>query len=159
MLTDGRNGQLLMDERVARGGAGSGRELAMIGSGRIGGFCGAEAVETWGTSEGPLEVTRQVTLAELDERRCAGAVVLDVRNGNEWDAGHIPGATHIPLGYLLESLAQVPRDAPNVVHCQGGGRSALAARILQAHGLTNVPNLVSGLGGSSTGVLPVDSAP
>ncbi|MEP6573267.1 MAG: MBL fold metallo-hydrolase [Gemmatimonadota bacterium] len=156
LLPYDRDFYLIIDERVAPGVEGVVRDLAMIGLDRIGGFFGAEAVETWGTSEGPLEVTRQLTLAELDERRRAGALVLDVRNGNEWDAGHIPGAKHIPLGYLPESLAQIPRDVSIVVHCQGGGRSAIAASILQAHGHKNVQNLGPGFGGYQSAGMPVE---
>jgi hydroxyacylglutathione hydrolase len=147
---------LIIDERSAHGVEGAVRDLAMIGLDRIGGFFGAEAVETWGTSEGALEITRQITLAELPERRQAGAMILDVRNESEWNAGHLPGATHIPLGYLPDRLAEIPKDVPVVVHCQGGGRSAIAASLLQANGFHNVQNLGAGFGGYQAAGMPAE---
>ncbi|MBM3809112.1 MAG: MBL fold metallo-hydrolase [Acidimicrobiia bacterium] len=70
--------------------------------------------------------------------------VIDVRNDNEWKAGHIPSAMHIPLGRLQERIVEVPADKPVVVQCQMGGRSAIAASILQKLGRTNVTNLAGG---------------
>ena len=52
--------------------------------------------------------------------------VVDVREPYEWDAGHIDGARHIPLGELPNRLDEVPRDADIVVYCRSGGRSARA---------------------------------
>ena len=77
-----------------------------------------------------------------------GAVaVLDVRTDAEWNAGHIPGAVHVPLGRLPERLASLPRTVPLVVHCQGGTRSAIAASLLRAQGFDDVTNLAGGFAG------------
>jgi hydroxyacylglutathione hydrolase len=70
--------------------------------------------------------------------------VLDVRGRTEWESGHLPGVENIPLGYLTDRLAEIPRDKPLVVHCQSGARSAIATSVLQAQGLTNVVNLTGG---------------
>jgi hydroxyacylglutathione hydrolase len=51
---------------------------------------------------------------------------------------------NIPLGYLAERLQEIPRDRPVVVHCQTGGRSAIAASVLQAVGFKDVFNLAGG---------------
>lgn len=51
---------------------------------------------------------------------------------------------NIPVGYLTDRLEEIPRDKPLVVHCQGGARSAIAASLLRAKGLTNVINLTGG---------------
>ena len=72
------------------------------------------------------------------------AVVIDVRNQSEWDAGHLPGAHHVQLGTLERRLDEVPRDGVVVVHCQGGTRSAIAASLLAARGFRNVINLQGG---------------
>ncbi|HYW05805.1 MAG TPA: rhodanese-like domain-containing protein, partial [Longimicrobium sp.] len=75
----------------------------------------------------------------------SGAVrVLDVRGAAEWEAGHIPGAIHIPVGYLPDRIAEIPRDLPLVVQCQGGARSAIAASVLQARGVGGVLNYGGG---------------
>lgn len=54
--------------------------------------------------------------------------LLDVREPDEWDAGHIAGSQHIPLGQLAARLAEVPRDKVVVCVCRSGGRSARAQR-------------------------------
>ena len=73
-----------------------------------------------------------------------GLVLIDVRNDNEWDEGHIDSAIHIPLGHLAERINEVPADKPIVVHCQMGGRSAIAASLLQKLGRKDVTNLTGG---------------
>jgi adenylyltransferase/sulfurtransferase len=73
------------------------------------------------------------------------AVFVDVREPHEWDEGHVPDATHIPLGTLLENTApELPRDTQMVVYCRGGTRSKRALQYLQTLGFTNGKNLVGG---------------
>ena len=79
-----------------------------------------------------------------------------MRGRAEWDEGHMPGATNIPLGYLADRIAEVPPDVPVAVHCQSGARSAIAASILQAAGRKNVANLSGGIAGWRTGGHPVE---
>jgi hydroxyacylglutathione hydrolase len=67
-----------------------------------------------------------------------------VRNASEFAAGHVPGAQHIPLGHLAERIKEIPRDKPLVVHCQGGGRSAIATSVLQKLGVTNAEDMRGG---------------
>lgn len=69
---------------------------------------------------------------------------LDVRNQNEWEQGHIPGAIHIPLGQLPKRLNEIPQDDEIVVYCASGFRSAIASSILQAKGIKNAVNLSGG---------------
>lgn len=77
-----------------------------------------------------------VTVPELPD----GAAVLDVREDDEWAAGHAPDAVHIPLGELAGRLDEVPNDGSLYVVCRGGGRSARATAYLNANGwdATNV---------------------
>jgi adenylyltransferase/sulfurtransferase len=74
------------------------------------------------------------------------AAVIDVREKNEWDEGHIPGAVHVPRGYLEQRIERaVPdRDAPVLLYCAGGTRSVFAARTMQEMGYTNVTSLRGG---------------
>jgi hydroxyacylglutathione hydrolase len=133
------------------------RELAMIGLDRFAGYFGVNAVKEWGRSGHDLQTIRQVTSTELAGQLARGAVsVIDVRGQSEWEAGHLPGIPNIPVGYLVQRLAEVPRDRPVVVHCQGGGRSAIAASVLQAHGIPNVVNLSKGYQEWATAGLPVE---
>lgn len=72
-----------------------------------------------------------VTVSDLP----AGAAVLDVREDDEWAAGHAPDAVHIPLGELAGRLAEVPAaDGSLYVVCRGGGRSARATAYLNENG-------------------------
>lgn len=73
-----------------------------------------------------------------------GAWLLDVREDDEWVAGHAPGAAHIPLGQLSSRGAEVPRDTTIYVICRSGGRSARAAFALAAAGWDAV-NVAGGM--------------
>ena len=70
--------------------------------------------------------------------------MVDVRGASEWQEGHLPAVPNIPVGDLLARRNELPRDRPLVLHCQSGARSAIAASVLQAAGMTNVVNLVGG---------------
>ena len=62
------------------------------------------------------------------------AWLLDVREDDEWAAGHVPGATHVPLGQLGARTAEVPQDQQIYVICRSGVRSARAAQALNGAG-------------------------
>ncbi len=64
----------------------------------------------------------------------ADAVLLDVREDEEWAAGHAPGAVHIPMTTLAGRLDEIPDGDPLYVICRTGGRSARAAGYLNANG-------------------------
>ncbi|MCL3817204.1 rhodanese-like domain-containing protein [Aeromicrobium wangtongii] len=67
-------------------------------------------------------------------------VVLDVREDHEWEAGHIDGAVHIPLGEIPGRVGELDPTVRTLVICHLGGRSARATQWLQAqgHDVTNV---------------------
>jgi rhodanese-related sulfurtransferase len=73
------------------------------------------------------------------------AVVLDVREDEEWRAGHVDGATHIPMGQVPSRLDEVPEGDPVYVMCRGGGRSARVAAWLNQNGYDAV-NVGGGMG-------------
>jgi hydroxyacylglutathione hydrolase len=72
------------------------------------------------------------------------ATILDVRGHAEWEAGHLPGVANIPVGYLADRIAELPTDTPLIVQCQAGGRSSIAASLLESKGFSNVINLAGG---------------
>ena len=74
------------------------------------------------------------------------AVMIDVRDKDEWEEGHIPGATHLSRGTVeLDIEEKVPDpNAMIICHCGGGGRSALAAESLQRMGYKNVRSMAGG---------------
>ena len=82
----------------------------------------------------------EIDVAELARRHAEGAYVLDVRQPDEYEAGHVPGAVLVPLDQLEARQAEVPADRPLLVICKSGGRSAKAVQFLSATGrdATNV---------------------
>ena len=64
----------------------------------------------------------------------AGAALLDVRESDEWVAGHAPGATHLPMSELTGRMDELPDDDPLYVVCRSGGRSARVVAYLAGHG-------------------------
>jgi phage shock protein E len=92
--------------------------------------------------------TTEISPAEAAEKAKSGeAVIIDVREQDEWDEGHIPNATHLSRGTIeLEIEERVPDpNAMIICHCGGGGRSALAAESLQKMGYKNVKSMAGGL--------------
>ena len=90
---------------------------------------------------------REVDTAEADKlRQQPRAIVLDVREPDEYEQGAIPGAVHIPRGTLESSIESRVHDkaTPLVVHCAGGTRSAFAAQTLAALGYTDVVSVAGG---------------
>ena len=119
---------------------------AVHGLDHVAGYAGPEVVEAWQRSGRRLEQVAYTTTGAVAAAIGSGAVsVVDVRGSAEWDAGHLPGAIHLPLGALRDRAGELPRDRPLVVHCQGGGRATIAASILQAAGLSNVAEMRGGM--------------
>ena len=84
------------------------------------------------------------------------AVIVDVREKDEWDEEHIPNATHLSRGAIeLDIEEKVPDlNAMIICHCGGGGRSALAAESLQKMGYKNVRSMAGGFKAWKTAGLP-----
>jgi rhodanese-related sulfurtransferase len=85
-----------------------------------------------------------------------GAFLLDVREDDEWTAGHAPGAVHLRLGDLGARVAELPRDREVYVICRTGRRSAYAARALAGGGWTAI-NVADGMTGWAVAGRPMIS--
>ncbi|MDQ6827979.1 MAG: MBL fold metallo-hydrolase [Gemmatimonadota bacterium] len=130
------------------------RALAMIGVDNAAGWFATSAV----AAESHAQSVPQMTVAELATRVARNEVtVVDVRGRSEWEEGHLPGVINIPVGHLRERIAELPRDKPLVMQCQGGGRSAIAASVALALGMTDVINLVDGFAVWQRDGRPVES--
>jgi len=92
----------------------------------------------------------------LSKRR-AEYHLLDVREADEWDAGHVEGSQHIPLGTLGERLSELPSDRTIVAVCRSGSRSGAAVRGLRQLGFA-AENLDGGLASWSRAGLPLIDA-
>jgi len=81
--------------------------------------------------DGSVDVTTEQTAEALAD----GSVqVIDVREPHEWDAGHIDGMRHVPVGQLQAEAASIDQDRPVVFSCKTGGRSTMAAQAFRAAG-------------------------
>ena len=93
---------------------------------------------------------KQVTLEDLNARIEGGEelTLVDVREKDEWRQGYIPGAVHVPRGFLeMQAASKLPKkDAKLVVYCAGGIRSAFAAKALQDLGYEHVESANPGYG-------------
>jgi molybdopterin/thiamine biosynthesis adenylyltransferase/rhodanese-related sulfurtransferase len=99
---------------------------------------------------------READAATAQALQADGATFVDVREQDEVDQGAVPGAIHIPRGYLEMRVENaIPdRDAPIVVYCAGGTRSLFGAETLQHLGYTNVRSLAGGFNGWKSAGLP-----
>jgi rhodanese-related sulfurtransferase len=82
-----------------------------------------------------------VTAGDVDD----DAYLLDVREPDEWAAGHAPGAHHLPMMEVPARMAEVPTDVEVVVVCRSGGRSGQVVSYLMGNGWDNVRNLEGGM--------------
>lgn len=85
-----------------------------------------------------------------------GGVLLDVREDEEWEAGHAPEATHVPLTELESRIDEVPRDRDVVVACRSGARSGRVVAALEGAGFS-LHNLDGGMKDWAAAGLPVVS--
>ncbi len=110
----------------------------------------AGGMTAWRSEERGVDRLDLIDPDVLAERLGAGngLVVVDVRDDDEYAAGHIPGSVHIPYAHLLERLGELPSDRPIAAVCSGGKRSGLAASILQREGFRDVIHV--GHGGVGT---------
>jgi len=91
----------------------------------------------------------EVDPAQVSEHLGNGIVLVDVRESTEWDAGHIPGAKHVPRAYLesrVEGVVGSDREQQIVLYCATGQRSSLAAHTLKEQlGYENVKSMTGGI--------------
>ena len=99
---------------------------------------------------------KEVSREEAKELLEGGAQLVDVRVAHEWEAGHIAGATHLPLEELAERSNELDADRPVVLYCRGGTRSSMAAEALEGAGFDAV-KLREGIVGWEEAGLELDS--
>lgn len=90
----------------------------------------------------PVEITVDQAAGLLDN---PDVVFIDVREQDEYDAGHIPGVKLIPLGSVPSRLSEIPKDKTVVAVCRSGNRSGQAAQFLRGQGFDNVHNMAGGM--------------
>ncbi|CAG0934541.1 Sulfurtransferase [Thermoflexales bacterium] len=101
----------------------------------------------------------EISVAEAAAKREAGAFILDVRQPEEWNEVHIPGATLIPLDQLEQRVNEVPRDKEVVVICRSGNRSKPGRDFLKSAGYTQVTSVNGGMNDWSAAGYPTATGP
>jgi rhodanese-related sulfurtransferase len=106
-----------------------------------------------GVTSDPPTVT-DIDPAEADRLVGSGALMIDVREDDEWIAGHAPTATHLPMGQVVDRMGELPTDRTIVCMCRVGGRSGSVALHLAGAGY-DVRNIAGGMQAWATEGLPV----
>jgi glyoxylase-like metal-dependent hydrolase (beta-lactamase superfamily II)/rhodanese-related sulfurtransferase len=118
------------------------RLAAVVGITRLGGFLAGGAT-SWRAEERPVARTERIGVDELHDRE--GEVqILDVRERDEWDAGHIPGSVHAPYHDIDAVPEGIDPARPVAAICMSGQRSAVAASLLERHGAERVIHVADG---------------
>ena len=97
---------------------------------------------TFPTSVAAMSI-HEITAAELEELLAAGVRLIDVRETDEYTAGHVPGAVHIALGTVPHHVDAFRGDGPAYVICRSGARSMRACEYLAQEGVEAV-NIAGG---------------
>lgn len=101
------------------------------------------------------ETSREVSRDEAQKLIEDGAQLVDVRADHEWEAGHIAGATHVPLAELAGRTPEIDPERPVVLYCRGGTRSTMAADALAEAGF-DAAKLSEGIVGWAEAKLPLE---
>jgi hydroxyacylglutathione hydrolase len=123
-----------------------GRLLEAVGFRKLSGYV-AGGIAAWRDEHLETDSTPALDVKGLAERlRSDELVLLDVREDDEWEKGHVEGSLHIPYHDLHDGLPSRIREAdkPLAVACSAGNRSSLAASLLERAGVTNVLHVADG---------------
>ena len=122
-----------------------GRLLEAVGFRNLAGYA-AGGVTAWREAGLAVETTPAIDIPGLAERlRGDDGLLLDVREEDEWEAGHVAGSLHVPYHDLLDGVPDVLRDGRDVlVACSAGNRSSIAVSLLRRAGLDNVVHVADG---------------
>ncbi|MGH7583999.1 MAG: rhodanese-like domain-containing protein, partial [Gemmatimonadales bacterium] len=117
--------------------------LAAIGHDRVVGGFGLDAIAARQLA-GNIRKTRRHPIADAPTLADEGRMILDVRDVEEWQGGHLPMAVLHPLSDLSSALEDLDRTTPIAVHCEAGTRSAIGASLLETLGFSDVVELTGG---------------
>lgn len=112
--------------------------LFSIGVDNVPGYFTAEVVK----DANSVGIMKYLSPREIDNENM---LILDVRGQEEYKSLHIPGALHIPMGFILDRLDEIPREKPIAIHCESGTRSQVVASLLQREGYTYIFNMSGGI--------------
>jgi hydroxyacylglutathione hydrolase len=131
--------------------------LFRIGYDRVIGYL-HEGMTSWQNAGLPLRTIEQWSVHELNRRRTMqDLTILDVRSDQEWSAGHVPGAIHVPITRLNSQLDQLDRDKLIVTYCGTGYRASIAASLLARAGFSSVANVPGSWAAWQAAGFPIES--
>lgn len=111
--------------------------------------------ENWMAFKKEIEKIESISVPEFGIRlRKENLFIADMRRAGEFESGHVKGAKNIPLDYLNDHLAEIPKQGDVYLYCAGGYRSMIAASILKARGWDNVINVAGGFKEISNSHIP-----
>ncbi len=117
------------------------RQLLRVGYTQFGGYL-LGGMEEWDNKALPITDLDQMSVQELNAALPPRDLqIVDVRSPDEWQGGHVPGATYIFLPELEKKAERLDKKKPVAVYCDSGYRASLAASLLQRHGFTQVHNV------------------
>jgi hydroxyacylglutathione hydrolase len=118
------------------------RKLMRIGLDNLSGYITPAQLANFekGNLETYTPIDKETVKAKLEE----DVQVVDVRGASEFNQGHIEDAVNLFVGKLPQNLDKVSKDKPVIIHCQAGGRAAIAYSILKANGFDNILNYSGG---------------
>lgn len=121
--------------------------LASIAFGAMLASCGGTGSTTSQSSDRPQ--VQEISILKLDSLQAAlpDAILLDVRSDEEWEAGHLEGASYISFDWdhRLDPLKALPSERPVLVYCEAGGRSGVITEELRIIGHPYIIDLVGGM--------------
>lgn len=118
--------------------------LIRIGYDRIVGYLDGN-LEEWEITGRPYGQIPSIYAGDIRDRLNAGYLLLDVREIDEWNSGHLQGAMHIYVGEIPDRLNEIPKDRPIITFCGSGRRAIIAASILKQNGFDDVENCLGSM--------------
>lgn len=92
-----------------------------------------------------MSVPQWMSVDVIEKMKAGNLQIIDVREPQEFEDGHIPGAKLIPLGQLDSRYQEIDPDQQAVIVCRSGGRSSVACDFLARAGYQNIHNLMGGM--------------
>ncbi|MFA0960424.1 rhodanese-like domain-containing protein [Roseivirga sp. BDSF3-8] len=117
--------------------------LARVGFDNVLGYLEG-GVEAWNQAGKELDTMALESAEDMATAYKQGAIIVDVRKPGEYQSEHVENAMNIPLDFLNEQMAEVPKDKSFHIHCAGGYRSVIAGSILKSRGYHDLINVEGG---------------
>jgi glyoxylase-like metal-dependent hydrolase (beta-lactamase superfamily II)/rhodanese-related sulfurtransferase len=100
--------------------------------------------ESWVAAGKEIDTIDSIAAEELSNQLTKDTIIIDVRKQSEFQAEHVEGAINLPLDFINDYLAEIPKQGKVFIHCAGGYRSMIAISILKARGWDNLIDVSGG---------------